>query len=86
MQEKETLQPIQIPLESLEKDLLEGIIKDFILREGTDYGDQDFSLEEKIEQVHAILRKGKAMIFFDPNTESCTIIEKSQFQKFKQIG
>jgi uncharacterized protein YheU (UPF0270 family) len=85
MFENKTAQAIQIPLDSLKKDILEGVIKDYILREGTDYGDQDFSLEEKISQVHALLIKGKACIFFDPNTETCTILDKHQIQKTKQL-
>jgi len=76
LEEKETLDPIEVPMDSLPKESLEGIIKDFILREGTDYGDTDYSLEDKIKQVKDAITNKKAHIFFDPNSETCTIISK----------
>lgn len=66
--------PIQIPYSQLPQDVLDGIIKDFILREGTDYGHEEYSYEEKAAQVLALLKVGKAQIYFDPDTETCTII------------
>ena len=74
MQEKDNLPPIEIPIDSLNQELLEGIIKDFILREGTDYGTIEYTLEDKINQVKKLISNKKAAIYFDPNTETCTII------------
>jgi len=65
--------PVVVPYESLSKDALDGILDDFILREGTDYGDVEYSLEEKREQVKDLLKKGKAGIFFEVETETCTL-------------
>ena len=83
MEEKETLAPVVIPMSSLKEDILEGIMKDFILREGTDYGMEDFTLEQKLAQVRKLLSSGKAGIYFDPNTESCTILDSAQIKKLK---
>ncbi len=66
--------PVPIPLLALEKEVLEGIIQDFILREGTDYGTLELSYEEKANQVMEQLRAGRAQIYFDPGTETCTIL------------
>ena len=71
-QEKEEV-AVAIPYESLSKDALEGILDDFILREGTDYGDVEYSLEEKRTQVVELLKKGKAGIFFESESETCTL-------------
>jgi len=65
--------PVVIPYESLSADALEGILDDFILREGTDYGDVEYSLEEKREQVKELLKRGKAGIFFESESETCTL-------------
>jgi uncharacterized protein len=67
-------EPVEIPLSSLSADALEGIVKDFILREGTDYGIEEISLEEKMRQVHFMLESGKAAIFFDESSQTCTLI------------
>jgi len=68
--------PVEIPMSSLSEDALEGIIKDFILREGTDYGEVEYSLEEKIGQVKVLLDRGEAHIYFDYDTETCTLISQ----------
>ena len=43
---------IEIPSERLSRDVLGAVIEEYILREGTDYGVQEASLESKIKQVH----------------------------------
>ena len=65
---------IDIPLESLKKDILLGIVDEFILQEGTDYGLEEYSLDEKRSQVIKQLQNGRARIVFDPKTESCLIL------------
>ena len=60
----------------LSEEALLGIIEEYITREGTDYGLQDFSLEQKVSQVKQQLSSGRAVILFDPVTESCSIYLK----------
>jgi uncharacterized protein len=68
--------PVEIPIERLRDDLLTALIDDFVLREGTDYGHEDISLETKRRQVREQLRAGTATIVFDPSTETCTILRR----------
>lgn len=68
--------PMDIPLEALSEDALTGVIDDFILREGTDYGSAEASLEKKRVDVLRQLKNGKAKIVFDPETESITLIAR----------
>lgn len=65
---------MDIPLEKLSPEALQGVIDDYILREGTDYGQQEASLEKKRADVLRQLEKGKAKIVFDQETESITLI------------
>ena len=53
---------IKIPTSELTDDALLGVIDAFILREGTDYGHQDFTLDEKRDRVKAMLQSGAAEI------------------------
>ncbi|MDD2943095.1 MAG: YheU family protein [bacterium] len=62
-----------IPHDQLPSDILRNLARDFVLREGTDYGAHDFSLAEKVEQVLSQIREGKVYISFDPETESCDL-------------
>ena len=64
----------EIPYTELTESALRGVIEDFVLREGTDYGEVELSLERKVENVKKLLVAGKAKICFDPESETCSII------------
>jgi uncharacterized protein YheU (UPF0270 family) len=66
--------PIDIPYTELSPDALQGVIEAFVLREGTEYGARDFSLEEKVAQVMRQLERREAQIVFDPNTETVSLV------------
>jgi uncharacterized protein YheU (UPF0270 family) len=63
-----------IPWQSLSEDALQGIIEDYVTREGSDYGGQEFTLARKVEQVQAQLQQGRVVIVFDAESESCSIL------------
>ena len=65
--------PIEVPYGELPAELLNAVIESFVLREGTDYGEREFSLEDKVARVISQLKRGEARILFDPESESVTI-------------
>lgn len=67
-----------IPFEQLSKDALYGVIEEFINREGTDYGMNEFTFDDKSKQVLSLLRTGAAKIVFDHNSQSVSILHKDQ--------
>lgn len=67
-------EPILIPHGELSAEALRGVIESFVLREGTDYGEREHSLEQKVAQVHAQLVRGQARILFDPDTNTVTLM------------
>ena len=66
-------EPVEIPHTALPPDVLRAVIESFVLREGTDYGDREHSLDEKVAHVVGQLAARDAVIMFDPNTESVDI-------------
>jgi uncharacterized protein len=68
-------EPIAVPHAELSADALVGVIKAFVLREGTDYGEHEFTLEQKIADVQAQLESGDAQILFDPDSASVDIVK-----------
>ncbi len=68
-----------IPLEQLNEDTLMAIIEDFILREGTEYGDVEVSNSHKINQVKQQLKKGTAVLVYSELHESVNIMSSDQF-------
>lgn len=67
-------EPIVVPYTELSPEALRGVIESFVLREGTEYGERDVSLEDKVSQVTRQLRRGEAQIVFDPESESIDIL------------
>ena len=68
------IEPVVVPYTELSPEALRGVIESFVLREGTEYGDRDVSLEDKVSQVTRQLRRGEARIVFDPESESIDIV------------
>lgn len=64
---------VKVPRHSLSAEALRGVVEAFVLREGTDYGHRDFSLEEKCLAVERQLAAGEAEIWFDPETGTTDI-------------
>lgn len=62
-----------IPLNKLSARALQGVIEEFISRNGTDYGAVEASLETSIRQVKSRLRSGSAVLLFDDETETTNI-------------
>jgi uncharacterized protein len=71
-------QVVKIPFEALSREALDGVIDDYVNREGTDYGHRDFDLEQKREAVRRELAAGRAVITYDPRTQTTTIVPASR--------
>ena len=67
-------EPVIIPHTELSADALQAVIESFVLREGTDYGSHDYSLQQKVAHVLRQLERKEVQIVFDPNTESIDIV------------
>jgi uncharacterized protein len=63
-----------VPYTELSEGALRGVLESFVLREGTEYGERDFSLEQKVAHVIRQLRRGEAQIVFDPDSETIDIV------------
>ena len=73
--------PVEIPIASLSEDILQNVIESFILREGTDYGRNEQSLESKLTQVRKQIENGRVKIIFDPESESVTLMNEQDWKK-----
>jgi uncharacterized protein YheU (UPF0270 family) len=64
---------VDVPMTALAPAILQALVESFVLREGTDYGEQELPLATKVGQVVRQLQRGEARIVFDPATESVDI-------------
>lgn len=67
--------PVKIAYDQLSPKALDGVIKEFVTRDGTDYGENEVPLETKVFQVFTQLKTGKAVIVFDQKSETCNILK-----------
>ena len=67
---------VEVPWEQLESDVLHKLVEEFVSREGTEYGEQEIRLDTKVKQVIEQLKAKKAVITFDPETQTTHIISK----------
>jgi uncharacterized protein YheU (UPF0270 family) len=63
----------KIPVDQLSPEALQGVIEEFVSREGTDYGEVEALQETKIRQVRSKLENGLAVLIFDDETETTNI-------------
>ena len=80
MKNKSNSDFVIVPLDKISEEALSGLVEEFILREGTDYGLNEFSLEEKHEQIKKQLQLGNSVIVFDSEEQSASIIRKEQLK------
>lgn len=65
---------IEVPADELAPVVLRRLVEELVTREGTDYGDRERSLEEKVADVMRRLASGEAAILFDPEQEIVEIV------------
>ncbi len=65
---------VVVPWQQLAPETLRRLIEEYVTREGTEYGEAAVSLEEKCGDVMRQLRRGEALVTFDPVTESVDIV------------
>ena len=66
--------------QQLSAEALIGVIDEFIHREGTEYGHQSYTLEEKRQAVMALLSDGSAVISYDSLSESTSIVNAEELE------
>ena len=70
-----------IPWQELPTETLENIVESVVLREGTDYGSHEFSLEQKKQHLLNKIHNGSAVIVWSELHESIDIKDKMEFLK-----
>ncbi|CAK4070675.1 YheU family protein [Vibrio sp. MarTm2] len=68
-----------VPWQDIAPETLENLIREFVLREGTDYGAVEVSLQSKIDQIKKQLESGDAVVVFSELHETVDIQLKNKF-------
>lgn len=70
---------MQIPWQDLSPEALDNLIESFVLREGTDYGEHERSLTDKVADVKQQLKSGEAVLVWSELHETVNIMPRKQF-------
>ena len=76
---------VVIPYEQLSDSALEGILEEFITREGTNYGFYEYTVKEQLVKARLMLEEGKVSIVFDAVLERCHIIDERQLAELQTL-
>jgi uncharacterized protein YheU (UPF0270 family) len=68
-----------IPYTDLAEDTLNNLIEYYVLREGTDYGEQEVTLMEKVAAVKRQLKSGEVVIVYSELHETVNLMPKQLF-------
>lgn len=71
-----------IPYEQLSPEALQGLIEEFITREGTDYGWEEVSLATKVMQVRHQIERQEVVIVFDLATETVSLLPRRDAEQY----
>lgn len=56
---------VKIPYDQLPPEALQGVIEEFVTRDGIDYGEVEIPLETKVSQAFGQLKSSKVVIIFE---------------------
>jgi len=70
-------QGVEIPYGQLDPETLRNLIREFVSRDGADWGDAGGTLNDKVEQVLRQLRSGQVRVVFDLRSQSANIVARS---------
>ena len=68
-----------IPWQDLAPETLDNLIESFVLREGTEYGEQERSLEQKVSDVKRQLKSGDVVLVWSELHETVNIMPRNAF-------
>jgi len=69
---------VEVPWRELSAEALDGVIEEFVTREGTEYGARDVALATKVAEVRRQIERGDVLVFFDSVLSTCQLLTRRQ--------
>ncbi|MEX2962013.1 YheU family protein [Microbulbifer sp. TYP-18] len=63
-----------IPFTELAPDTLRNLLEEYATREGTEYGEREIGLDQKVTSLRRQLESGEVVIWFEPGEESVNLV------------
>ncbi len=65
---------VLVPPGKLSADVLQGLLEEYVNRDGTDYGARELGLEEKVASLRRQLDGGELRILYDLSSEQWDLV------------
>jgi len=69
---------VAVPLLRLPGDVLQALLEEFASRDGTDYGERELTLEQKVQALHKQLQSGELQVLFDSDSQEWDLVPREQ--------
>ncbi|MCB1675521.1 MAG: YheU family protein [Pseudomonadales bacterium] len=69
---------VEVPPQRLAADVLQALLEEYASRDGTDYGERELSLEQKVGSLRAQLHRGDLLIVYEVDGEHWDLVSKEQ--------
>ncbi|WGL17472.1 YheU family protein [Microbulbifer bruguierae] len=63
-----------IPYKQLDPDTLQNLLEEYATRDGTDYGERETGLNDKVASLRRQLENRTVVIWFEPGEESINLV------------
>ncbi|MBB5212027.1 YheU family protein [Microbulbifer hydrolyticus] len=63
-----------IPHHQLDRETLQNLLEEYATRDGTDYGEREVSLDDKVASLRRQLESKAIVIWFEPGEETVNLI------------
>lgn len=63
-----------VPHTQLDPGTLQNLLEEYATRDGTDYGEREVSLDDKVASLRRQLASGEVVIWFEPGEESINLV------------
>jgi uncharacterized protein YheU (UPF0270 family) len=70
---------VEVPWDQLALDTLQALVEEFVTRDGTDYGEQEIALCDKVNQVIRGIKRKDYVIVYNPDADSVQIVTREEW-------
>ena len=72
---------VEVPLQRLQADVLQALLEEYASRDGTDYGEREHTLDDKVQRLRGQLRAGDVRILYDVGSELWDLVPRAQAEQ-----
>ncbi len=69
---------VRVPVTRLSPETLQGLLEEFASRDGTDYGERETPLEDRVSQLREGLSEGEVELIYDLESESWDLLTRDR--------